>query len=448
MNSDDYSDICTKDLISMSFLKTKYWGIFRDIEINRDLYTQIRLDDRRAALLFDDKQEKEYREKHFKELFKRLDYTSSDVEVVRSILDKTFPSWNGGPGVNEDSLRLNNRIAHRDLLDMYFSYGISQRNFKQHMQHIRPIVERVSKDSEKVQIRKFKQFNSYALGEESPADVARILAREILRVQEKKSASVIVWRSWLRALLQYEKSTNEATNSILASILSGANETILNIAPTNPDVAQTIDNRVDVSMIFFENVDQYLNETYLALLMLLFLLPERGNAFFLDYTNRVGFELLYSPVLNYVDNHYIEGKRNIFSEYDWPYWSFVLYQWSLSISQGATHINQHVPEASQRHRKVNDYVFTILDKDPKMTYSFIRNQFWSNEGWNSEGFSWRIESKIGQYANQEDHKNILSVTNKAVESDALSNLQKSELREFKRVFEEYLKKPKQDTIAK
>jgi hypothetical protein len=448
MSSENTNDICTKDLLAIVFLKTKYWGLFRDIEKNRDLYTQIRLYDKRAFLLWDDKEEQEYREKHFNDLFERLGYTDRDTELLRQILNDTLPGWHGDTSINEDQLRSTRRIGHRDLLDLYFSYGVSQQAYKERMQRVTPIVEHARKDTEKSLTRRFKDFNRYALKEESAGDIARLLSRQLIQLEDGSGLTVNVWRCWLRVLLQYESGANEATNSILASILSGANESIQRTLPLDttdtPSVSQTIDYRVELARKLFEDIVDHLSDTYLALLVLLFVFPPRGNAFFLDYINRHGTEDLFLPVLSYVDNHYLTQKHSVFREYEWPYWSFVLYQWSLSISQGS--INTSIPDAPQRHRNANDYVFNILGSDPKLTYRFIRDQFWSNEGWSSEKYQWRIESKIAQYDNKADYENILSVTKRAIAGKRLATTQKSELEEFLGDFQKYITRRSKETI--
>ncbi len=145
-------------------------------------------------------------------------------------------------------------------------------------------------------------------------------------------------------------------------------------------------------------------------------------------------------MLHYVDEYFIEKNRNVFHEYDWPYWSFVLYQWSLSISQGDVHLNQYVDDAVTRHRQVNDYVFNLLNKDAKLSYTFIREQFWSNDGWANESYRWRIENKIGQYSNDEDRKNILRIADQAISSKVLPSSQMRELEDFKKLFGQFIEK--------
>jgi hypothetical protein len=436
-------DIRTKDLIAMVFLKTKYWGLFRDIEANRDLYTQIRLEDRRASLLFDDKDEQEYRKKHFNELFEKLGYSTKDIDLLRPLLSEIFPAWNGNNHDNDDELRVTNRIAHRDLLDLYFSYGISQQTFKRHMEHVAPIVDRVAKDkyTEKSLMRAFKEFNKYALSQEQAGDVSRLLARRLLSLHQTQRVSIEVWRCWLRALLRYESAANEAVNSVMASILSGANDSIqrslpLGMANTSP--ASIVDNRVDGAIVLFRDVVDYLNNPYLALLMLLFVLPARGNSFFLDYINRHGAAELFAPVLDYVDRYFIGQKRNVFHEFSWPQWAFINYQWSLSISQGDA-LNTAVPNAVLRHRTVNDYVFSLLKRDNKLIYHFIRMQFWSdNNAWEGETYKWQVAGKIAQYNNETDRANILAIVAKALSSNKLTNDQRAELKEFERLFNQYV----------
>jgi len=440
MNPDSSIDIRTKDLIAMVFLKTKYWGLFRDIEANRDLYTQIRLEDRRASLLFDDKDEQDYRKKHFDDLFEKLGYGTRDVELLGELLGDIFPGWRGGAHVNEDELHATNRIGHRDLLDLYFSYGISHQAFKEHMQRIDPIVERIAKDkyTEKGLMRAFKAFNEYVLAQEHAGDVARLLSRRLLRLHQEQNVSVEVWRAWLRVLLQYSQGADEATNSIMASILSGADETIQRSLPLGGgDNAAVIDNRVDGAILLFKDITRYLSDPYLALLMLLFVFPARGNGFFPDYINRHAINELYAPVLSYVDSYFIDKKRNVFREYDWPQWAFVIYQWSMNISQGDI-LNKAVPDAEARHRMVNDYVFGLLKNDARLTYQFIRRQFWSDDTWNGKAYKWQVTGKVAQYNNEIDRNNIKLIVQAASASKLLTANQRKELEDFEEVFNRFL----------
>jgi hypothetical protein len=440
-----HKDIRTKDLIAMAFLKTKYWGLFRDIEVNRDIYTQIRLEDNRAYWLFDRDDGQEHRKKHFNDLFKRLGYSAGDMWLLRPLLSETFPDWQGEGHTSEDELRATSRIGHRDLLDLYFSYGISHQTFKERMEHVTPIIERVTKGkyNENSLTKQLREFNRYALSQEQGGDVARLLARSLLPLQQQQPVPVIVWRCWLRALLKYESGANEATNAILASILSGANDSIQRNLPLNTSVASdmtsVIDQRVDGAITLFEDITTYLSDPYLALLLLLFVLPARGNSFFLDYINRHGVRDLYLPVLNYVDNYFIAEKRNVFREYnDSRHWRFVLYQWSLSISQGSEGVNRAVGDAQARQKAVNDYVFGLLKGNPKLIYMFICGQFLT-DGDQSTGIrEWHIAHEMKQYSHQEDREHIIGLAREALASNELTAHQREEMVEFDRLFNQFV----------
>jgi hypothetical protein len=442
VNSDS-DDIRSKDIMVMSFLKIKYWGLFRDIEASRDLYTQIRLEDSRASLLFDDRNNEEYRKKHFNDLFKRLGYDSNDIQLLNPILGETFPDWRGNGHISEDDLLSNQRIGHRDLLDLYFSYGISHQSFKGHMEHVRPIVDRVIKGkyNENSLIKLFREFNRYALNEEHSGDVARLLARRLLSIQHQQVVSIVVWRCWLRALLKFESGSNEATNAILASILSGADDSTQRTSFSNTlstsDIVAT-DQRLNDTITFFEDITEYLSDVYLGLLLLLFVFPARGNSFFLEYINRHGVRDLYLPILNYVDNYFIVQKRNVFREYsDSRHWRFVLYQWSLSISQNGM-INSMVEDASTRQRAVNSYVFGLLDNNPKLIYQFIRGQFLTDGDQGTGLREWHIVSEFKQYSTEEDRTRITKMVREALSSPALKASQKEELVEFDRLFSQFV----------
>ncbi len=441
MNPD--TDIRTKDLITMAFLKTKYWGLFRDIEANRDIYTQIRLEDDRAYWLFDKEDRNEYRKKHFDELFKKLSYSASDMRLLLPLLSETFPDWQGEGHTSEDELRAINRIGHRDLLDLYFSYGVSHQMFKKRMEHVDPIIERISKGkyNESSLVKQFREFNRYAFSQEPAGDVARLLARRLLRLQQQQAVPITVWRCWLRALLKYESGSNEATNAVLASILSGVNDSIqrtllLNTSGTS-EMSTVIDQRVDGAIMLFEDVTTYLDDAYLGLLLLLFVLPVRGNSFFLDYINRHGVSDLYQPVLRYVDDYFIGQKRNVFREYtDSRHWRFVLYQWSLSISQDGR-INSAIPDALLRQRTVNNYVFNLLDNKPKLIYKFINGQFLTDGDQSTGVREWHVDHEMKQYGSKEDSEHIIDLTHKALASKELTASQKEQLVEFERLFSEF-----------
>lgn len=444
MNPNSQDDIRTKDVMTMAFLKIKYWGLFRDIEANRDLYTQIRLEDQRASLLFDRSDDENHRKKHFNDLFERLGYDSNDIQLLQPLLSETFPDWRGEGHISEDELLSTNRIGHRDLLDLYFSYGISHRTFKERMKHVRPIIERVAKGkyNEKSLTKSFKEFNRYALSNEQGGDIARLLARRLLSLQNQQAVPVVVWRCWLRALLKYESGSDEATNAILASILSGANECLQRTFPRNnpnlSDPASIIDQRVSDAIMLFEDITAYLSDPYMGLLLLLFVFPPRGNSFFLDYINRHGVQDLYLPILNYVDDYFIAQKRNVFHEYsDSRHWRFVLYQWSLSISQSGS-INSAIEDAENRRRAVNDYVFSLLKNNPKLTYEFILAQFLTDGDQGTSVREWHIEHELKQYSDEEDRARIISLVRDALSSKALSASQKEELVEFDRIFNQLI----------
>jgi hypothetical protein len=443
MNPD--KDIRTKDLIAMAFLKTKYWGLYRDIEAYRDIYTQIRFEDNRAYWLFDRNDEQEHRKEHFNDLFKRLGYSAGDMRLLRPLLSETFPDWQGEGHTSEDELRATNRIGHRDLLDLYFAYGISHQTFKERMEHVTPIIERVTqgKYNENSLTKQLREFNRYALSQEQGGDVARLLARSLLRLQQQQAVPVTVWRCWLRALLRYESGANEATNAILASILSGANDSIQRTLPLNTsgtsDMAPVIDQRVDGAITLFEDVTVYLSDAYLALLLLLFVLPARGNSFFLDYINRHGVRDLYLPVLNYVDKYFIAEKHNVFLEYsDSRHWRFVLYQWSLSISQGSEGVNRAIEDAQTRQKAVNEYVFGLLKGNPRLTYKFIHGQFLTDGDRGTGVQEWHIANEMKQYSRQKDWERIATLTREALSSKGLTASQKEELVEFDRLFNKFI----------
>jgi hypothetical protein len=264
----------------------------------------------------------------------------------------------------------------------------------------------------------------------SPADVSRLLVKQLHKQfpQGKAKDVMLVWRIWLRVLLQSKKGNREATNSLLASILSGASEAVMRQVPMGLEIPALINRRVELTRVFFQDLTEYLVDPYDALLMLLFLLPARGNRFFEEYTAQARVEV-FEPVLNYVDDFFIRQGHNIFKEYKWPDYEFILYQWSLSISmQGLP--NSSVVDAEQRQHHVNDYVFGLLDGNPKQTYDFIYQQFWSNDGWSSESYEWRIESKLGQYNNQRAIDSLTRIASKATRSAHLTRQQQEHMKEF------------------
>jgi hypothetical protein len=162
MNSNSTSDIISKDLVIMAFLKTKYWGLFADIESNRGLYTQIRPEDRIFSLMFSDGEEGKYRKNHFNRLFESLSYSQDEIDLLTDMLNEVFPGWRLDNHQREDDLREGARIGHRDLLDLYFAYGIAQNTFVKHMKEVVRVTQRLEKYNEKQLSRVLSEFNQYA----------------------------------------------------------------------------------------------------------------------------------------------------------------------------------------------------------------------------------------------------------------------------------------------
>jgi len=416
-----------QDLIALAFLKTKYWGLFRDIEVNRDLYTQSRQEDKRASFSFDVDLPK-YRKEHFDQLFEMLGYPADDITLLSSLLNDIFPGWVGGRGVSEDDLRINKRVGHRDLLDLYFSYGISHQAFMLRMEHVESVTSIATKPhSEKTIKRAFKDFNTYALSQEETGDIARLLSRQLLRIQREQNVPIMVWRCWLRALVQYESAaTAEGANALMAAILSGANDSIRQSFPT---VAGDVSpDRVAAAGTLFKNIDRYLADPYLAVLLLMFVHPEQGNDFFVGYMDKHGPKELFGPVLRYVDTYFITEDRNIFRDRGLPYAVFVLKEWSLSVSL-TNEINSTAVGAKRRHRRVNDYALQLLKQDTEMIYGFMRQQFWvsDSDGRNS---GWRVARTIAQYDNKADLSTLRQLVQTALASQRLEPSQKEELRKL------------------
>jgi hypothetical protein len=115
----------------------------------------------------------------------------------------------------------------------------------------------------------------------------------------------------------------------------------------------------------------------------------------------------------------------------------VLYQWSLSTSQG-NGINSAIEDARIRQKAVNDYVFGLLENNPKLIYKFIRGQFLTDGDQGTGIREWHIVNEMKQYSSKEDREHIAAMVSEASSSKELTTPQKEELVEFDRLFNQFV----------
>lgn len=378
------------DRFMMGHIKLKYPLIFNDIATNRWRYTQSRGSELSIRhMMMGDDEERHNSVSHFEKLFDTADIHDEQREVVKDLLVDLFPSVkkvfepsSGRP--NEDQLRRERRVGNRDVLDAYFALTQSQDAYMQHEGWIAELLENIERETDEQMIGKFELYMNRARADNSKTDSVTLLRNELL--ERKHSAyQMRALRAWLRACLRSEVNLSEEENRALGRIISALNEVALRQQP---------EQRFSFGQRVLGGITNYLSDPRSGLLLLLFLLPERGNQYLTDYINEKGFSPrgLYYRVLKWTEDYLIENEVDIFTEYSYEDYSFILYQLALSIRSGNHTYNTSVPGAAGRYKRVNEYAFKLLNANHKAAYEFIIRRFWvdKDDMGDSNGF-WRVD---------------------------------------------------------
>lgn len=389
------------DRFVMGHIKLKYPLIYRDIAENRGLYTTPKENEKELRIRFMENKELEERNaKHFKELFANQHLAEEQAETVKELLVSIFPKVykaldSYSRSVDEAELRQNRRIGHRDVLDAYFALTASQDAYNQHREWMSELLERIEKVGDAKLITRFAAYMQKAEADKSDVDSLTLLRNELLS-KRHASYQLRLFRAWLRAVLTYQAtSASFDKNRIIGRILSAINDVVMR----SPQ-----EGRVALGSYVFEGVTRYLRDPYDALLLLLFLLPQRQNYYMSDYINSNAFRKtggLYSRVLKWVDNYILTKKINVYRDYPTE-WQFILFQWSLSISVEGTEVNSQVPGSKERLDRANNYIFKLLNKDDRLAVKIIQKMLGGERDGRrleEETEGWQVNNRTLAYLN-------------------------------------------------
>lgn len=424
--SDNRKYVDYTDRFLMSHLKLKYPLIFQDIAKNRSLYTKSKdMEEDINVHFMDDKEYLESKRKHFLDLFGLASLDSEEEAIVKGLLEDLFPVLsnifeNYQKHIDYKELRRNRNIGHPDVLDAYFAQTGSQDLYIQNRNMIEELLRDAQNDTDATLFSKFSKFMS-DIKALDPDSSGLALLREELVQDTYRTYRLRLYRAWLRAAVTLQDEGDEARhNRELARVLGAINDDIIRETNSN--------TRINRSRYIFQNINDYLTSPYTSLLLLLFLLPERGNNFLSDYVNGPGMNNggLFDRVLRRVDQTILQTDENLF-EKDESYWAFIAYQWSLSISMNGK-LNISVPYAKRRFDTANEYFRKHLKSNSKIAYTFLRANFWKDnhyDGYGSLVSGWSLDQdKIAAY----DPAMLLEVVNTITASKILTTREVKELK--------------------
>lgn len=416
------------DRFLMGHLKLKYPLIYRDIAENRSLYTQTkeREEDLRSIFMDQDEVKKERVEK-FQRLFEDARLNADQRVSVKELLVDLFPVLSevfdlSKRHVDTSTLRAQRRIGHRDVLDAYFALTASQDAYQRHEKWINELLKGLKGGSDDELIAMFEQYMSRSREDDSETDSITLLRNELLKTKHK-AYQLRAFIAWMRVVLMDDTSNHDDDNRALGRILSAIND-IIQRSP--------IAEKDSLSRSVFENVTLYLKKPYTALLMLLFLLPERQNDYLHDYIADKAFKQggLYQRVLKWVDNYFFNSEVNVYSDYKYEEWAFITYQWALSIRAQGTTPNELVRGAKTRQDKVSKYLYRTLLKDDRIAHKFIVDRFKRNE----DGDGWRVDAET---ITPHSSFTLLKLANNLIKSRLLTISDREQMIEFKESLEAF-----------
>jgi len=380
------------DALLLWHIANRYPWLFRHIERNRKLYSCARKGEEDIEDMFMDDKERQERDKRvIDSLFEGKSLDAEEKETLERQLQWLFPRLKqvfgrGSERVDSvEKMREIGSVGDRDVLDAFFNYSGNRDAYLAHVRQINRLFAGIDKATSGERIARFKRYMEWARDDSSSVDSVTML-RNVIVQREDSAEAVALFRSWLHAGLEtaYEV-TGDEVNSALGRILSGANQVAER--ETSAERTKTLSSK------FFHNVEAHLSDPYSALLLLLFVLPERGNSFFAPYIREKGFLPggLYDRVLGWVDG-YMSGE-NMRKIICWPYekWGFILFQWGLSMSMSEVQ-NSRVRDATSRRRTMNRRLFAMLEQDDRQAYEFIIQRFWGTQ-FDSDKPGWRINAE-------------------------------------------------------
>lgn len=431
-----YDDlVCFGDRFAMAHVKLSYPLVYQDIFINRKYYVESPniLSDISMQMM-DDGEKKKFYTKHFDYLMSKSRLSGEEKDTVLEIISNLFPLVaeqlsisSHRLHISETELKSKKMVASSDVLDAYFETTGQIEDYNAASKLVTDSLARVKQtnitnDASLMEIMHNFMIDAADMNIES---VSFFLMQQDIRALEGnfRKYRVPILRAWLRAVLMVQGSSNDENRIVIGRILNTLNEIVISSASREPSKEQGLCNE------FFKGVTSVMKDPRAALLMLLYLSPQRGNAFFSNY---IASELskprgLFPRILSTVDKLIIDENINIYQDYDYNDWAFVAYQWAYSIAPSAPVVNPQVASATARYSRARDYLLSLL-KDDILAYEVISRRMEDRLSDNSlDGEKFLSTDSFAPF----EPTDMTTLLDRLFQSKLLSKNQKDELKRVK-----------------
>lgn len=419
------------DRLLLSRLADCYPLVYDDVKQNRHVYTEIlEIDEHIEYFVYDDERKKSARKNHIDGLLKRLFATehSRVIDLLCHLFPNVVDIYEKKQLYRDDEAFRGHRVAKRIVLDGYFALSENYGAYVAAEQLVNRTLQKLkSARRETSRAEVFADFLQQSRKRGIHTHSYYIMQQR-LRSAESNTKDVAMrrLRAWMLAELQWDFTERSDSNvTSLGRVLSAANE-IVNHSGYTPEAKNRLIEE------FFDGVEEYYSSAYAALLLLLYVLPERGNNFFRDYfvSSMSHDDGLFIRTLKWVDSHmgHTEdpGKKEDVFVQPYRYWAFVIYQWAFSVTASASKPNPHIPDSDERYKRVVAYMLKRMEDDPMLAYEIITKRF-EDQAENSsfEDEKHRVSSETFQPL---DAELVRKVIGDLLKSEELSVRQKKRLK--------------------
>jgi len=427
---DDEYTVDLRDKYILDYFAIKYPTLWLHIQSNKAVYVG-KLHDEEYSIMsgFREEDQKKLDTEALNQLLSQLELDETKKEHVTDLLKETFPKVKGlltnmGGGRSHLEWLRERKVAHPDILDLYFASSEPSEKYLANEKHISTLMAELPKLPEAAQTDLFLDFlreNS----ESEDSDYLLLLRQEIFSKVKDKSVQKKYIRALFRAYCLDSGYISRAQDN------SGVLARIIGMMDEYGQSYMHDKDELDRQMrYFFEKIESYNPHPTLLLRLGLYLLPERGNHF-IAFDNWEKFSWLRNKVLKLTDNYYAQNtKLNIFSESVDKEWRFVFYQWALSIRTSSTNT---LPRGGvQRKSRVNDYIFSILNNNHKLAYEVLREDLWYQQ-WSSDPEMWHVDNdKLAPY----DKAKLIDLLQSLTSSTQLGAKKRNEMSELLTLLQE------------
>jgi|GEM_PF-1668487 len=372
--------VCFEDRFAMAHLKLSYPLIYQDIYKNRGRYYTMSQDpfgDIKMYMMNDEQKKTVFRD-HFDTVMQRSDLSGEEKDSVLRIICNLFPIAASGLGVSsirlhvgDQDLKRDRQVADSDVLDAYFETTSQLEEYNSSEKLVKATIAKID-NGDNLNDHSLLEIMSRFIADakaENIESTSFFLMQQNIRSNNNslEKYKLPVLRSWLRAVMRIQGSTDNENRRVLGRILTVFNEIIRSEASYDSQKRKVLCKQL------FENVIPYIEDARAAILLLLYLIPERGNGYFPDY---IPGEInkhrgLFERILSRVNRLIIDNNKNIYKEYDYGDWAFVSYQWACSIRASGRGVNTNVIGSENRYVIVTDYLLSLLNADDSLAYTVI-----------------------------------------------------------------------------